>query len=144
MKSPLPRLHAITDERVARRADLLAIAADLMEGGGPELAFHARGRELTGLEHYELAVRLSDSPSVRLFVNDRLDVALATRASGVQLGSGSLAVADARHAVLQLVGRKGLLGIRRIDVRRHLVSGCRCVRRSVRAEYVTRRSTGRR
>ena len=97
MKSPLPRLHAITDERVARRADLLAIAADLMEGGGPELAFHARGRELTGLEHYELAVRLSDSPRVRLFVNDRLDVALATRACGVQLGSGSLAVADARR-----------------------------------------------
>lgn len=97
MRRPLPRLHAITDERVARRPDLGEVAHDLAAGGGAELAFHARGRDLTGLEHYELAVRLSASPSVRLFVNDRLDIALATGASGVQLGYGSLAVADARR-----------------------------------------------
>ena len=97
MRPALPRLHAITDERVARRADLKEVAHDLAAGGGTELAFHARGRELSGLEHYDLAVRLSDSPSVRLFINDRLDIALATRASGVQLGSGGLAVGDARR-----------------------------------------------
>ncbi len=97
MRPALPRLHAITDERVARRADLKEVADDLAAGGGTELAFHARGRELSGLAHYELAVRLSDRPAVRLFVNDRLDIALATRASGVQLGSGSLAVGDARR-----------------------------------------------
>ncbi len=97
MRPLLPRLHAITDERVARRPDLGEVARDLAAGGGAELAFHARGRELSGVEHYELAVRLSDSPSVRLFINDRLDIALATGASGVQLGYGSLAVADARR-----------------------------------------------
>jgi len=97
MRPPLPRLHAITDERVARRGDLPAVATDLARGGGPELAFHARGRDLTGLEHYELAIRLSDYPTIRLFINDRLDIALATGASGVQLGYGSLAVADARR-----------------------------------------------
>jgi len=93
----LPRLHAITDERVARRPDLDELADDLATGGGAELAFHARGRTLSGLEHYELAVRLSGRPPVRLFVNDRLDVALATGAAGVQLGEGALAVADARR-----------------------------------------------
>lgn len=96
MRPPLPRLHAITDERVARRPDLLDVARELATGGGSELAFHARGRELSGLEHYELAVGLSESQTVRLFVNDRLDVALAVPSAGVQLGRGSVPVSAAR------------------------------------------------
>lgn len=96
MKAPLPRLHAITDERIARRADLDDVARELAAGGGADLAFHARGRELSGREHYELAVRLSDRPTVRLFINDRLDVALAVPSAGVQLGHGSLPVSAAR------------------------------------------------
>jgi len=93
--APLPRLHAITDERIARRADLDEVARQLAAGGGEDLALHARGHTLTGLEHYQLAVHLSASPSVRLFVNDRLDVALAVGAAGVQLAGGSL---DPEHA----------------------------------------------
>jgi len=93
----LPRLHAITDERIARRPDLDDVARALAAGGGERLAFHARGRALSGLEHYDLAVRLSACPPARLFVNDRLDVALAVGAAGVQLGSGSLDPADARR-----------------------------------------------
>lgn len=96
MRPPLPRLHAITDERIARRADLQDVARELAKGGGSQLAFHARGRELSGREHYELAVRLSDSQTVRLFVNDRLDVALAVPTAGVQLGHGSVPVSAAR------------------------------------------------
>ena len=95
MRSPLPRLHAITDERTARRPDLETVARALADGGGGDLAFHARGRELTGLEHYDLAFRLSVLPSP-LFVNDRLDVALCVPAFGVQLGQGSLPVSSAR------------------------------------------------
>ena len=95
MRAPLPRLHAITDEHVARRPDLDLIATALAKGGGSDLAFHARGRELTGLEHYSLAVQLSNLPSF-LFVNDRLDVALAVPTAGVQLGRGSLPVSAAR------------------------------------------------
>ncbi len=95
MRPPLPRLHAITDERIARRPDIDLIAAALADGGGSDLAFHARGRELTGLEHYDLASRLSVLPS-QLFVNDRLDVALAVPTAGVQLGHGSLPVSAAR------------------------------------------------
>ncbi len=96
MRPPLPRLHAITDERIARRADLDDIARELAIGGGSDLAFHARGRELTGREHFDLAVQLSNSQTVRLFVNDRLDVALAVPTAGVQLGHGSLPVSAAR------------------------------------------------
>ncbi len=95
MRPPLPRLHAITDERIARRPDIDVVARALAEGGGLDLAFHARGRELTGLEHYSLSVQLSNHPSF-LFVNDRLDVALAVPTAGVQLGHGSLPVSAAR------------------------------------------------
>ena len=96
MRAALPRIHAITDERIARRGDLDDVARELTDGGGSELAFHARGRALSGREHYELAVRLSRRPTVRLFVNDRLDVALAVPTAGVQLGHGSVPVSAAR------------------------------------------------
>jgi thiamine-phosphate diphosphorylase len=88
-------LHAITDERIARRPDIDVLARALADGGGSDLAFHARGRELTGLEHYSLSIQLSNLPSF-LFVNDRLDVALAVPSAGVQLGHGSLPVTAAR------------------------------------------------
>jgi thiamine-phosphate diphosphorylase len=89
-------LHAITDERIARRGDLDDVARELAKGGGSELAFHARGRVLSGREHYELAGRLAVLPPGRLFVNDRLDVALAVPTAGVHLGSGSLPASAAR------------------------------------------------
>ena len=93
----LPRLHAITDERIARRPDLDDVARELATTGAGNLALHARGRALSGLEHFQLAVQLSNLPTVQLFVNDRLDIALAVGASGVQLGGGSLPVSAARQ-----------------------------------------------
>jgi thiamine-phosphate diphosphorylase len=96
VRPPLPRLHAITDERIARRADLDDVGRELAETSGANLALHARGRQLSGLEHYELAFRLSVLPSP-LFVNDRLDIGLALQATGVQLGGGSLPVSAARQ-----------------------------------------------
>jgi Thiamine monophosphate synthase len=110
MRRALPRLHAITDERIARRADLAEILAALTD---IPLAAHARGHLLSGREHYELAVRLSataresfrarprpsESPfgPVRLFVNDRLDIALAAGAEGVRLSRSGLLPVDARR-----------------------------------------------
>lgn len=96
-RGALPRVHAVTDERVARRPDLDTVARRLAEGGGAQLALHARGRSLTGLELFALAGRLSVYPPSRLFVNDRLDVALATAAAGVQLGHAGLDPRDARR-----------------------------------------------
>ena len=69
----------------------------MASGGGAELAFHARGRTLSGLEHFELANRLSVHPPSRLFVNDRLDVAIAVHATGVQLTGASLGPEEARR-----------------------------------------------
>jgi thiamine-phosphate diphosphorylase len=95
-RGPLPRLHAITDERTARRPDLDRLLSRLA-ATGLDIAVHARGRGLTGLEHYELSIRLSGHPTIRRFINDRLDIALATGAWGVQLGERSLTVEDARR-----------------------------------------------
>ena len=97
MRPPLPRLHAITDERIARRTDMGDIARELAAGGGADLAFHARGHELSGLDLYELATRLRPHAPTRLFVNDRLDIALAVGADGVQLTPGSLSPEEARR-----------------------------------------------
>jgi thiamine-phosphate diphosphorylase len=97
VRAPLPRLHVITDERIARRPDLPDLVSALASVKDDRLAFHARGRTLSGLAHWELTDRLSAHPPVRLFVNDRLDVALAARAAGVQLGGESLPPAAARR-----------------------------------------------
>jgi len=96
VRPPLPRLHAITDERIAHRADLDEVARALAGAGRANLALHARGRALSGLEHYDLAFQLSHLPSP-LFLNDRLDIALALHATGVQLGKASLPVNAARR-----------------------------------------------
>jgi len=97
LKAPLDRLHAITDERVAGRADLSQRATALAAGARDRLTLHARGPALTGRELYTLARRMMDlCPRAHLFVNDRVDVALAVRAHGVQLRRTSLAPAEAR------------------------------------------------
>jgi thiamine-phosphate pyrophosphorylase len=97
MKGPMPRLHAFTDERVACLPDLADRARALAAAGGDQLALHARGRGLSGLAHHALAVRLAAHPPASLFVNDRLDVALAVDAGGVHLSARSLTPADARR-----------------------------------------------
>ncbi len=96
MSPGLPRLHAVSDERTARRPDLLQVGTALA-AGAPGIALHARGRALSGREHHELARRLAAVRAARLIVNDRLDIALAIGAVGVQLGARDIAVADARR-----------------------------------------------
>lgn len=97
MNAGLPRLHAITDERTARRRDLDATATAIAAAAPGGVALHARGRTLSGREHCALAQHLGAAAGAVLFVNDRLDIAVATGARGVQLGSAGLAPADARR-----------------------------------------------
>ena len=93
-RSPLPRLHAVTDERIARLSDLDTRARAL--GAAGPVALHARGHSLSGRDHLTLALRLRTAAPERLFVNDRLDVALAAGAAGVQLSATGLTPAEAR------------------------------------------------
>lgn len=105
----LPRLHVVTDDRVLARPGFPAAARAVLERGGGGVALHLRGPHAGGRALHALAEALA--PAARrtgalLLVNDRVDVALAAGADGVQLGRRSLLPADARR----LLGPGPLVG----------------------------------
>ena len=100
MIAQLPRLHAVTDDRVVARGGLVERAAAMAEVAGPRLGVHLRTRTLGGAEHLELARRLANALGSRgswLLINDRVDVARAADAAAVVLGRTGLEVRDARR-----------------------------------------------
>lgn len=106
----LPRLHAVTDDAVLARPDFPAHAREVLAAGGPELALHLRGPHTGGRRLFELAealVAAANDNGALLVVNDRVDVALAAGADGVQLGRRSMRVEEARG----LVGDGRLVGV---------------------------------
>jgi thiamine-phosphate pyrophosphorylase len=102
-----PRLYLITDRKATGgRALVEVITAALagIAGSGldpADVAVQLREKDLGGRALTELgrALRATTAAAgVRLFVNDRIDVALAVGADGVHLGGTSLAPAEA-HAI---------------------------------------------
>jgi len=93
----LPRLHLVTDDAILRREDFVAVAHAAVAVGGEDLALHLRGPATDGRTVYRRTVELRDAARASgslLVVNDRVDVALAAGADGVQLGGRSLDPAD--------------------------------------------------
>jgi thiamine-phosphate pyrophosphorylase len=105
----LPRLHAVTDDRVIARGDVAVRAEALARAAGAALAVHLRSRALPGGPLLALARELTDRIGPHgawLVVNDRADVARIVRAQAVVSGRGGLATADARKAApAALIGR---------------------------------------
>lgn len=98
----LPRLHLVTDDDVLRTPGFLDRAAAVLERGARDTALHLRGHATRGGVLYALGELLAATASrsgAQLFLNDRIDVALAVRARGVQLGRRSIPVAHARRLV---------------------------------------------
>lgn len=94
-----PPLHVVTDDAVVAAADFVARARAVLEAGGRAVALHLRAPGATGRVLQHLAEALgpaADDAGAWLIVNDRLDVALAARARGVQLGARGLPLADVR------------------------------------------------
>jgi thiamine-phosphate pyrophosphorylase len=94
-----PLLHLVTDPRLPR-AQLLAVIRTAAENGADWIQVRdpwASARELFDLA--QAAVTLCRPRGVRVAVNDRIDVALAVGADGVQLGGRSLPVRVARELV---------------------------------------------
>jgi thiamine-phosphate pyrophosphorylase len=103
------RLIVITDAHLAapRPVDDVVLAA--LQAGTP--AIQLRDKDATAAELYHHAIRLgrlARRHDALLFVNDRLDVALAARAHGVHLGPHDLPVAAARAAARR-AGRPDLI-----------------------------------
>ena len=99
MTTRLPdlRLIVLTDHRLASPRSVLEVVEASLAAGAP--AVQLRDKEATSRELHEQAIRLRELTrryGALLFVNDRLDVALAAGADGVHLGPDDLPLAAAR------------------------------------------------
>jgi thiamine-phosphate pyrophosphorylase len=100
-------LYLVTDRLHTAGRDLLWVLEQALEGGVK--AIQLREKDLSGKELFILAEktrRLCQRYQAALLINDRLDVALATDAAGVQLGKTSLPLSDARA----LLGNSRFIG----------------------------------
>jgi thiamine-phosphate pyrophosphorylase len=100
-------LYLVTDRNQTGGRDLLWVLEQALDGGVK--AIQLREKDLCGRDLFFLAERsrkLCEAYGAALFINDRVDVALAVDAAGVQLSRASLPVETARI----LVGEKKLIG----------------------------------
>ena len=109
MIASLPRLHAVTDDRVVGEGRIVERATAMAAAAGPLLAVQLRTRTLAGGAFLALARGLAQALKPHgawLAVSDRADVARAAGAQIVVSGRGGMSVADVRRVAGQaLVGR---------------------------------------
>lgn len=92
------RLIVITDSRLAAPRSIVDVVRAALDAGAP--AVQLRDKDATARELAELArtlIPLVRAAHARLFVNDRLDVALAVAADGVHLGPDDIPLSAARR-----------------------------------------------
>jgi thiamine-phosphate pyrophosphorylase len=102
----LPKLYPITDARLSSLSHAEQVRR-LSAGGATFIQL--REKHLTPREFYEEAedaLRVARSSGVLLIINDRVDIALALKASGVHLGQDDLPPALAR----ELLGEDAIIG----------------------------------
>jgi thiamine-phosphate diphosphorylase len=100
-QSPVPIIHAVTDDLILTRPWFLERARRVMGALGGRGAVHLRARIVPTARLFALAQALVEGgrqTACWVVVNDRVDIALAAEAQGVQLTSRSMRVVDA-HAI---------------------------------------------
>jgi thiazole tautomerase (transcriptional regulator TenI) len=98
----LPVVHAVTTDEIITRDDFLSRASGAMRVLGPRGAIHLRASAVTSRRLHQLAAALAalqETTGAWLVVNDRVDIALASGARGIQLTSRSMDLADAVRAI---------------------------------------------
>ncbi|WP_152609830.1 thiamine phosphate synthase [Geobacter sp. OR-1] len=101
-------LYLITDRHQAKSANLLETVEAALQGG--VRAVQLREKDLPPAELYELAEalrQLTGRFQARLFINDRVDIAVTVGADGVHLGEKSIPVQAARG----ILGQAKLIGV---------------------------------
>ena len=101
-------LYLITDRHQTGSVRLLDVVEDALKGGARGVQL--REKDLSSRELYELAYdmrKLTSKYDARLLINDRVDIALAVEADGVQLSLNSLPI----HRVRKLLGCTKLIGL---------------------------------
>jgi len=91
------RLLLVTDDRLLAGRDILAVCQAAVRGGAT--AVQLRLKQVPDRELLQVARQLIAGLNVPVFVNDRLDVALAAGAAGVHLGPDDLPPSLARRIV---------------------------------------------
>jgi thiamine-phosphate pyrophosphorylase len=102
------KLYLITDRTQTKGRDLLWLIEQALDAGVK--AIQLREKDLAGRDLFSLAEKASQlcrNYGSSLFVNDRLDIALAVNAAGVQLGNASVPIALGR----QLLGAQKMIGV---------------------------------
>ena len=101
MPGAVPRLYLVTDRRATAGRSLVEVVRAALAGAPAEargaVAVQLREKDLEGRALLALAHELravTRAAGAALFVNDRVDVALAVGADGVHLGGRSLAPSD--------------------------------------------------
>jgi len=100
-------LYLVTDRRLTGGRELVDVVEQALIGGVQ--AVQLREKDLGGAELFHLAQTLKDVCArrrARLFINDRIDIALAVDADGVQLAGASMPIGAAR----ELLGENKLIG----------------------------------
>jgi thiamine-phosphate pyrophosphorylase len=93
------RLIVITDKELAKPRSVEEVVADVLQAG--VRAIQLRDKEASARELLSQALllkRMTKEHGALLFINDRMDVALAAGADGVHLGPDDLPVHAARRA----------------------------------------------
>lgn len=101
-------LYLITDRKLVKRGNLLDVVELALQGG--IRAVQLREKDLSSRELYELAFemkKITSKHDTLLFINDRIDIALAVDADGVHLGTESIPLYKART----LMGPDRLIGV---------------------------------
>lgn len=96
---PFPVIHAVTDSAALLIPGFLTRAGAVMRALGPRGALQLRTSRLSGRAFHDIAEKLAELQAETgcwLIVNDRVDVARAVGARGVQLASHSLRISEAR------------------------------------------------
>ena len=103
---PYPTLCLVTELGTGGKEVLLAKIAAAVEGGVDIVQLRAKELPAGRLLDLGLSMKQCINGSAMLFVNDRIDVALALEADGVQLGEDAMSV----EAVHRIAGDRLLVG----------------------------------
>lgn len=106
MKIDFPKIYPITDRRISGLSHIEQVRR-LIDGGAKLIQL--REKEAPAGEFYEAAVEAiayARERGVKIIINDRVDIAVASGAGGVHLGQDDL---DPEHA-RRLVGDEAIIG----------------------------------
>lgn len=104
---PIGRLHVLTDFHFQQRLAHARLAALAIDGGADTIQFRQKHGPLRArLAELEPTAALCRQRGIPLIVDDHLDLALATGASGVHLGQDDLPIAAARR----ILGPDAIIG----------------------------------